>query len=86
MREGLQVIFNKADIEKVGEKVGEKLSKNQTKILEFMEIDKSISARELAEKIGISTRKIEENIKVLKEMHRIKRIGSDKGGHWEIIS
>jgi len=45
----------------------------------------NISARELAEIVGITSRKIEENIKKLKNMGLLKRIGPAKGGYWEII-
>jgi ATP-dependent DNA helicase RecG len=34
--------------------------------------------------VGISERKIRENIKKLKSKGFLKRIGPDKGGHWEI--
>jgi len=45
----------------------------------------TVSARELAEIAGISSRKIEENIKKLKALGMVKRIGPAKGGHWEIM-
>jgi ATP-dependent DNA helicase RecG len=35
--------------------------------------------------VGISQRKIKENIAKLKERGYLKRIGPAKGGHWEII-
>jgi len=35
--------------------------------------------------IGISQRKIKENITKLKAKGMIKRIGSARGGHWEIV-
>lgn len=47
---------------------------------------KTISAKELSELVGISQRKIEENISWLKGKGLIKRIGPDKGGHWEIVN
>jgi ATP-dependent DNA helicase RecG len=34
--------------------------------------------------VGISKRKIEENIRKLKKLGFLKRIGSTKGGHWEV--
>jgi ATP-dependent DNA helicase RecG len=48
--------------------------------------NKSISAKELAELVGISQRKMEKNILWLKEKGLIKRIGPDKGGYWEIVN
>ena len=35
--------------------------------------------------MGISHRKVQENIQKLKEMNKLKRVGPDKGGHWEIV-
>ncbi len=43
----------------------------------------SISAKDLSEKIGISSRKIETNIAILKNKGFLKRVGSAKGGYWE---
>jgi len=72
--------------EKVGEKVGEKLTENQHIILNQMQNDPYISAKVLANKVGISVRKIETNIKKLKDLEFIKRIAPAKGGHWEVIN
>jgi len=71
--------------EKVGEKVGEKLTGNQLMILNQMRNDPYISAKVLAEKVGISVRKIETNIKKLKDFDYIKRVGPAKGGHWKVM-
>ena len=72
-------------LEKVGEKVGEKLSQNQQSIIEEIIHNPYVSARELSEIVGISSRKIEENIKKLKAQGMVKRIGPAKGGHWEVL-
>jgi ATP-dependent DNA helicase RecG len=71
--------------EKVGEKVGERLTENQRKILEAILENPQISAKKLSVLVGISSRKIEENISKLKEKGLLKRIGPDKGGHWEVL-
>jgi len=39
----------------------------------------------LAKIVGISERKIKSNIAKLKQKGMIKRIGPDKGGHWEFV-
>ena len=67
------------------EKVGEKLSQNQQSIIEEIIHNPYVSARELSEIVGISSRKIEENIKKLKARGVVKRIGPAKGGHWEVL-
>lgn len=69
----------------VGEKVGEKLTPNQQKIIEHIMENPYISAKELSEFVGISQRKIEENIAKLKEKGILRRVGPAKGGHWEVL-
>lgn len=71
---------------KVGEKVGEKLSVNQAKILEILAAEPFLSAAALAQRLGISSRKIEENLSALKAKGRLHRVGSDRGGHWEVVA
>ena len=71
--------------EKDGVKVGEKLTLNQQKIMEFIAGDPFISAKKLSETVKISQRKIEENISKLKARGLLRRIGPDKGGHWEAV-
>jgi ATP-dependent DNA helicase RecG len=71
--------------EKVGEKVGENLTQNQIQILENIRSNNKISAAKLSEIIGISSRKIEENIRKLKQRGLLKRTGSAKGGYWEVL-
>ena len=48
--------------EKVGEKVGKRLTRNQQQILELLRQHPHMAARELAQQVGISSRKIEQNI------------------------
>ena len=62
------------------------MSPNQKSILELIAKDPMISAQQLAQIVGISSRKIEENIAKLKRRERLKRIGPDKGGHWEVVT
>ena len=66
-------------------KVGESLSKNQRLIVKSMLENPNVSAKDLSDIIGISQRKIEENISKLKKKRVLKRIGSAKGGYWEVI-
>jgi ATP-dependent DNA helicase RecG len=48
--------------------------------------DEHITTNTIAETIGISVKGIEWQISKLKEEGIIKRIGPDKGGHWEVIN
>jgi ATP-dependent DNA helicase RecG len=77
------------DLQKVGnndlQKVGHQLTDNQIKILNYIKENNKISASQLAKVIGISQRKIEENILKLKNKKRIKRVGSPRGGYWMVF-
>ncbi|CAA6814875.1 MAG: Huntington interacting protein HYPE [uncultured Sulfurovum sp.] len=72
--------------EKVGKKVGINLSENQKEIIAYMLENPKISAKKLSELVGISSRKIEENIKKLKEEEIIERVGANKGGTWKVLN
>jgi ATP-dependent DNA helicase RecG len=71
--------------EKGVEKGVEKLTSTRQEIITHMQQNRTISAKELSILVGISHRKIQENISWLKEKGLIKRIGPDKGGHWEVV-
>ena len=43
------------------------------------------TAKSLAEIIGISNKGVERQLAKLKSLGRIRRIGSDRSGHWEVI-
>ena len=70
--------------DKVTEKVPDKVTENQRKILDEIKKDQNITSKLLAELVGISERKIKDNLAKLKQRGLIDRIGPDKGGHWEI--
>ena len=76
---------NEEYINKVGDKVGDKLTDPEYSGLETISLNPAISASDLAKIINISTRKIEVNISKLKSKELLVRIGSDRGGRWEII-
>ena len=54
-------------------------------ILELLKEDPKLSAKKLSEKIGITSRAVEKQLASLVEKGFIKREGSPKGGHWEIL-
>ncbi len=66
-------------------KVTEKVTENQRIVLMQMKLNPHVTTKELSDIVGISNRKIKENIRKLKEKQLVNRIGSAKGGHWEII-
>jgi ATP-dependent DNA helicase RecG len=59
--------------------MSEKMSE---KILWSIKDNPKISAKELAYIVNCSSRTIERTIAKLKKEGRIKRMGTDKGGHW----
>ena len=67
----------------VGNQVGNDLTDNQMQIVQNMKNNPKISAKKLADIVGISVRKIEENISKLKEMKIIDRVGGTRGS-WEV--
>jgi ATP-dependent DNA helicase RecG len=67
-------------------KVGERLTVNQRRIIGCIRATPSISARAIAMQVGISARKVEQNIAKLKVKGILRRVGPAKGGHWEVLS
>jgi site-specific DNA-methyltransferase (adenine-specific) len=55
------------------------------RILELLRREPGLSAKELATLLNRTTRTIERRIKELREQGRLRRIGSDKAGHWEVV-
>lgn len=59
--------------------------KSSEKILRMMEEQPTITTALIAKKTGLSTRAIDKQIAKLKVIGRLRRIGADRGGHWEVI-
>ena len=72
--------------EKVGDNdsVDENITENQQKVIALIVENPRISASTLANLVGISKRKVEENISKLKTKGIIERIGPDRGGYWNV--
>jgi len=69
----------------LADRLVEKLADSQKKILWLTSENPRISKRDLSERIGISTTAIDKNIQMLKQKGLLKRVGSAKGGHWQVI-
>ena len=73
--------------QKTTQKITSALSPKQQEILNYLSKNPSASRKELSENIsGISEDGVKYNLKGLQQKGVIKRIGPDKGGHWEVIS
>ena len=68
--------------EKGSEKSSEKSSE---KIIRIIRENPSVSAQEIAGMLGLSSRAVEKHLSKLKEKGVLKRVGPDKGGHWEVV-
>jgi ATP-dependent DNA helicase RecG len=55
-------------------------------LLNELRINPKITKIELCQKMNISRATVTRQLKKLKELSLKKRIGSDKGGHWEVIN
>ena len=71
-------IVAKNDSEKTTEKTTEK-------ILRLIKENPEITNKELADACGITEDGVYWNTKKLRKNNIIRRVGPDKGGHWEIV-
>jgi len=68
--------------EKGSEKSSEKSSE---KIIDMLKAEPGLAAREVAERLDITPRAVEKQIANMRKEGRIRRIGPDRGGYWEVI-
>lgn len=76
---------NQEFTEEFTEKFTEKFTESEQKILKELIKNPTVTQLQLSEKLGISRRSIIKNMKKLKDKNKIKRIGSDRKGYWEIL-
>lgn len=55
------------------------------KILILLRANSRATAQKLALALGVTDKTIKRHLKVLRDQGRLKRVGSDKTGHWEVI-
>lgn len=68
-----------------GKSSGKSSEKSSEKILHHLRATPTLSAKALAEKLGVSSRAVEKQIDLLKKEGSLRRIGAAKGGHWEVL-
>ena len=78
-------VSEECSVEKFGVNTPKKVSKTAQKIIDLVISDPSITADNMANKIGVTKRAIEKNIKSLRDMEILAHEGSDKAGYWRII-
>ena len=62
------------------------VSERQKRILIEANVNKNITIAQLADKLSVSRDTILRDMKKLKKLNLIRRVGSDKLGHWDILS
>ena len=73
-------------MQKSSEKTKKVRRKSSEIILELLKENPKLSAKKLSEQIGITSRAVEKQLAALVEKGFLKRVGSPKGGHWEILN
>lgn len=79
------VRLEKELVDGLAERLVDGLVESQRRILALIVENPRIPKREMAERIGISTTAIDKNIAVLKSKGYLLRIGSAKGGYWQVL-
>ena len=75
-------MFNGHVNDTVKDTVNVGVNETQQKILTLLLENPHVTAQQLSEKIGITKRRIESNIKTLRDLKLLEREGSDKTGYW----
>jgi ATP-dependent DNA helicase RecG len=58
---------------------------NAAKIIKTLLSDPEATQTRIAELTGLSTRTVSREIRSLRDSGRIRRVGSDRSGHWEVV-
>ena len=74
---------SRATTQKTTQKITQKTTQ---KIMALIKEDPGITRKRLADMVGISADGIKFNLNKLKKAGLLKRIGPDKGGHWEVVT
>lgn len=73
-------------VERVVEKGAERVSANEAIIYALIKNNPYISKNEMMSHGSLTKKTVEYNLEKLKKRGLLKRIGPDKGGHWEIVN
>jgi fido (protein-threonine AMPylation protein) len=59
--------------------------KSIEKILEVIKQNPAVTLQEMADSVGLSVAGVRKNLDKLRKSKTLKRVGPDKGGHWEVM-
>ena len=79
-------IFKLELFKDVGKDVGKELNPLQLEIIGLLKSKPSITAIEIITKLSVTKRTIERNIRSLRDMNIIERIGGKREGNWLVKS
>ena len=60
-------------------------NESQKKIIDMIDSNSKVTQEQIANKIQISKRAVQKNIKELVDKGIVKRFGSGRNGYWEIL-
>ena len=64
-------------------KGGQKLTSKQIDLISLIKQYPGISRREISEKLNINESAVQRRLDVFRKKDVLRRVGPDKGGHWE---
>jgi len=67
------------------ESSGESSGETSAQILSLLAQSPTLTIPEMALRLGLGTRAIEKQVSKLKTQNRLRRVGPNKGGHWEVL-
>jgi Fic family protein len=84
--EQIKARVNEEVNERVNVKVNANLSEKEKTLLSFLSKNGTCTLDQMAAKLSLSKKTVSKHIKALKVKGRIRRVGSDKVGHWKVIA
>jgi ATP-dependent DNA helicase RecG len=68
-----------------GQKKWSELTGKQAAVMEIIQANPEVSREKLAQSLSINPSAVQKHIENLRHRGFIRRVGPDKGGHWEIV-
>ncbi len=86
LKTGFVVVFHRPKWEEGDglEKGGQKLTAKQIALVNLLKQNPAISRKDIANKMGINESAVQKRLDALKKKGILRRVGPDKGGHWEV--
>ncbi|MFK5879874.1 MAG: ATP-binding protein [Flavobacteriaceae bacterium] len=84
-KEKLNVVDNVVD-DVVDNVVDDTIKERRKKIIKIIEGNNRLTAKAIAKVLGTTERTIQRDLKKMKELEQIERIGADNTGYWQIIN